>query len=598
MMSLFPRHTYVGYTATPFANVLIDPNYDPSRPADLYPKDFIYSLPAPIGYFGTERLFGRDLLDAEVELSQDEELDMVRTIPSDELAHLKPSKEDPDFVITDSLNKAINYFLIANAIRDARGQRHQHSTMLVHTSHLKDDHRLVASVIEESLKAKQKLLRNGSPTLLAELRQLFEEESAKVPASVFGHPTHDFDDLTPMVAEAAESTQVVIENSESDDRLDYDGATAGTGRRYLCIGGNVISRGLTLEGLVSTFFMRTSKQYDTLMQMGRWFGYRAGYEDLPRVWMTAAMQDNFRSLATVEADLREMIRVYEQEDHQITPMDIPVRIRQVPGLAVTARNKMHSARQVKISFGGTHRQTTHFAHRNPDILRQNWAAAEKLLSAAEAEVGIDTTPRGNGLLARAVPRSIIEQFLHEYSIHPTHAELFDEKTGHNHLLEYISKRKEYDPEELSYWNVGVIGPGTAGPTATIRGHEISLIKRARIDPLLENGDADIKALMSRSDALFDVPGVTAGKSSWEQLKKLREQELGYNVPLLLLYPIDRKSEPRKTPGPRRPLDAVSDVMGMGIIFPGTNEATGYIEVDMTPESEDDLNELGNAGTDE
>lgn len=588
MMSLFPRHTYVGYTATPFANVLIDPSFDPSRPPDLYPRDFIYSLSAPAEYFGTERLFGRDLLDAEVVLEEDEELDLIRTIPEDEIPHLKPTKDDPDFTITKSLDRAIDYYLIATAVRDLRGQRSAHSTMLVHTSHLRDDHRLIAQELQNALERKAHSLKTASVSYLERLEQIFDEEQASVPPTLFSNPEVNFKHLIKLIRSTVESSTIVIENSVTlaQDRLDYDGAPKDLGRRYICIGGNVISRGLTLEGLVSTFFMRTSKQYDTLMQMGRWFGYRKGYEDLPRVWMTADMQDNFRALATVEADLRSMIQVYEEEDPYITPMDVPVRIRQVPGLAITARNKMYAARQVRISFGGAHRQTTHFAHTDRAIQENNWKAAETLLGKAEKEVGEVAAPSGKGPLYQSVPRSIVEQFLHEYLIHPTHRDLVDSTSSDNHLLKYIAKRKELDPDDLSFWNIGMIQPQGTSAEGLLGSRKIKLINRSRLKNTLKNGDADIKALMSRSDILFDVPGETSGNNSWDALKKRRETILGVNSPLLLLYPIDKESPPARTVQ-RTPLNAVTDIMAFGILFPQTGEATSYVEVDVSEAFDED-----------
>jgi hypothetical protein len=594
MMNRFPRHSYVGYTATPFANVLIDPSVDPGRPQDLYPKDFIYSLPRPPNYFGAERLFGRDLLDAEIDLADDEELDVIRTIPLEEIAHLRPTSENPDFVMTDSAEAALDYYLLATAVRDWRGQRGKHSTMLIHTSHLQDDHRLIAQGVEKALKARHEKLKKGSPSYLKKLEKLWGEEAEKVPPSLYGHGTPKFSELTESLLDATASSIVVIENSSSptDERLDYDNAPEGTGRRYICVGGNVVSRGLTLEGLVSTFFMRTSRQYDTLMQMGRWFGYRPGYEDLPRVWMTVEMQANFSALATVEADIREKIRVYEQEEPDITPIDIAVRIRQIPGLAITAKNKMHAARRCRFSFAGDHRQTTHYSHKNKDILDGNWRASEQLIKAAIQYSHIESNSIGK--LIRDVDRSFIEQFLHSYHIHATHAELVDAPSNRNHLLEYINIRKQQDPEALRRWNIGVVQPNTgktaSRATAQLDGiGKITLVTRSLFQEL-PNGDADIKSMMSRRDITIDMTHKFDAGDSWEGIKAKRTKEPAGDQPLLLLYPIDKDSQPvsrhvhrdGKLIEPKRSgLDAALHVMGIGIVFPrneSETEASNYVEV--------------------
>src|SRR5690606_3110573 len=120
-----------------------------------------------------------------------------------------------------------------------------------------------------------------------------------------------------------------VENGASEDRIDYSGVP----RTYIVVGGSILARGLTLEGLMVSYFLRTANQYDTLLQMGRWFGYRRGYEDLPRIWMPDHLKLKFRALAVVEAEIREEIEQYRLQN--LTPMDIAVRIRSIPGMAIT-----------------------------------------------------------------------------------------------------------------------------------------------------------------------------------------------------------------------------------------------------------------------
>lgn len=597
IMNHLPRHSYVGYTATPFANVLIDPSVKPDEPLDLYPKDFIYTLPKPAEYFGAERLFGRDLIDAEQPLGEDEELDVIRLIPEEEVPSLSVTKDDPDFELTESAAEALDYFLLATAIRELRGQSDEHSTMLYHTSHLRQVHGQIAREVIRLLQHRRDLLEKGATSYLKTLEDLQAREMAKVPPSLYGYEEPDITELVPHLLAAVRAAEVVVVNSESDDDLDYGNAEGEGGKRYIAIGGNVISRGLTLEGLVSSFFMRTSKQYDTLMQMGRWFGYRKGYEDLPRVWMTAQMQDNFYRLATVEADIREKIRVYEQEEPDITPLDVAVKIRQIPGLAITARNKMRAARRCRFSFAGEHRQTTCFQHKDDSVLKKNWDAAELLVNQAAKASSLEHVDRG--VLLRDVDRSIVETFLNSYVIHGKHADLVDCGGNANHLLRYISRRKQKSSDNLKLWNIGIIQPrGNRPVTETeIKGVSgLSLINRSLFQELV-NGDADIKALMSRGDIAIDMNGYSPGAESWAAIKAERVNR-GMNVPLLLLYPIDKDSTPaeRTVKGSgkvieskRHPLCASSHVMGMGILFPkveeGDDEASHYVEV-VLPEAEE------------
>ncbi|MEQ3725262.1 Z1 domain-containing protein [Alcanivorax sp.] len=602
IMNHLPRHSYVGYTATPFANVLIDPSVKPDEPLDLYPKDFIYTLPKPKEYFGAERLFGRDLIDAEEPLGEDEELDVIRLIPEEEIPSLSVSKDDPDFELTESAAEALDYFLLATAIRELRGQCDEHSTMLYHTSHLRQVHGQIAREVTRLLQHRRDMIEKRSSSYLKTIEDLLDREMAKVPPSLYGYEEPDITDLVPHLHTAVRAAEVVVVNSESDDDLDYGNAEGESGKRYIAVGGNVISRGLTLEGLVSSFFMRTSKQYDTLMQMGRWFGYRKGYEDLPRVWMTAQMQENFYRLATVEADIREKIRVYEQEEPDITPLDVAVKIRQIPGLAITARNKMRAARRCRFSFAGEHRQTTCFQHKNTRVLNSNWSAAELLVNQAAQASSLEHVDRG--VILRGVDRELVETFLNSYVIHGKHADLVDYGCNANHLLRYISRRKQQSSDNLKYWNIGIVQPrGNRLLAETeIRGLSgLSLINRSMFQELV-NGDADIKALMSRGDIAIDMDDYVPGTESWAAIKAERVRS-GMNVPLLLLYPIDKDSAPaeRTVKGSgkvieskRHPLGASAHVMGMGILFPkveeGDDEASHYVEVVLPEPEEADLSD--------
>src|SRR5450755_2807986 len=89
------------------------------------------------------------------------------------------------------------------------------------------------------------------------------------------------------------------------------GATIKMRINVIAVGGFSLSRGLTLEGLMVSYFLRNSMMYDTLMQMGRWFGYRPGYEDLCRVWMPEEAEGWYAHIADSIEELREELRVME-----------------------------------------------------------------------------------------------------------------------------------------------------------------------------------------------------------------------------------------------------------------------------------------------
>lgn len=599
LIDFFPRASYIGYTATPFANVLIDPAIDPDKPDDLYPRDFLYSLPKPDGYFGAERLFGRDILDADKEPPAGEELDIIRSVPAKELESLRPKGKNHDFHFdtTESLARAVNYYIIATAIRNLRGDRAKHSTMLIHTSQKIDVHSEIYRALRDALKAINRQLKSRSTKYHAELRDIWEHEKAMVPPELFGLPNVRFDSLLKQVKETAESIQLVVENSaDLTDRIDYEAAPEDKGQRYICIGGNVLARGLTLEGLVCSFFLRTSSQYDTLMQMGRWFGYRHGYEDLPRVWMTDEMRQNFYDLATVEADIRYQISVYEKTD--MTPSDLAVKIRKIPGLAITARNKMLAAANCHLSFSDQHRQTLRFYHRDVNTLDKNWSAGATLIEQASHTIELEKCEQG--LLFRDVDRTQIEQFLNDYKIHESQLDLVDNSA--NHLLNYISRAKEKNGDLLKNWNIGIIQPKTSrgkkGAIVSLGSlSNLHTINRSRLSHSLTSGDADIKALMSVDDLRIDLDPSIETKRDWAAIKKERVKHASSLRPLLLIYLIDKDSQPAKRTGakssipvknPRAPLEAASHVLGFGIVFPplaDDNDPTYYVSVKL-PDPED------------
>ena len=560
-----PRAAYIGYTATPYANVLIDPAY----PEDLYPRDFIVALPRPDQYFGAERLFGRDLLDADTVPPADSGLDMIRCINDAEVALLRPASRDQkdSFIlsVTESLASAIRYYWLATAAKTARGLGDDHSCMLIHTTVYARAHLNAKPVVEAYVRQLAAAVDRRDPGLIGELRALWATEQARVPSALLGLSAVPFDALVPYLAGSAAAPDIVVENAISDMRLSF----AESGRRYIVVGGNVLARGLTIEGLVVSFFLRTSSQYDTLMQMGRWFGYRIGYEDLPRIWMTAEMAEYFRDMATVEAEIRYDIEVYDRE--QIAPLDFAVRIRLHPDLEITARGKMAAAIDCQMSFAGEHIQTRKFLHKDQEWLTQNWDAGSALLDRSHAH-GVPTTS-GSGAFYRDVPFSEIIRFLTEYKVHPAHLQFEGTR-----VIDYIRQQNAASPGSLATWNVAVIGTEAGARTEHALGPlgHVSTVNRAKLK-LDDEQHADIKALMSRQDALIDLPGVSGGKDAgWGDIKAIRARKFPGGRPLLLLYPINRNSVP-KNAGDRLPLAAVHDVLGMAIVFPKPDKdvALGY-----------------------
>ncbi len=559
ILAKLPRAAYVGYTATPFANVLIDP----SSPEDLYPKHFIHALGRPDRYFGAERLFGRAALDGDHD-DTEPGVDMIRIVPKTEIPMLRPAqgkKTAFTFQVTESLSHAIRYFLLVTTARLVRGQGDEHSSMLVHTSVLNSVHRSTEAAVRPHLADLASRLHAEDEELLEELSAQWDMEQERVLAEQFDLKRVLFDQLKPHLAEVASSIEVKVENWSSTNRIDY----STPARRYLIIGGNVLARGLTLEGLSVSFFLRSSSQYDTLMQMGRWFGYRRDFEDLPRIWMEQDVMASFFDLATVEAEIRGDIKRYS--DEEITPEQFAVRIRKIPGMTITAPAKMRDAVTVEIGYAGSHQQTTRFYSKDTQWLQSTWWAGEELTRAGNLD--------GRAPILRAVPATEILRFLRAYQVHPSHRPMSADL-----LTEYIQR------ELMADWNVAVVTGENDSPQRQLG--RIGMVRTVNRSKMASSDDeACIKALMSKRDLLADIdvkdrPPATNG-DSWLTYKKVREQRK--LPPLLLLYPIDANSGPR-SPGSkaRVPLAATHDVLGVGIVFPGAHaDARIYVSARLIAE---------------
>lgn len=565
LLRTMPRSVYIGYTATPFANVFIDP----SNSDDLYPRDFILSLPQPEEYFGTEKVFGRP--DADPAKEDVDGYDMIRIIPETDEFLLRPQNKDEEdgFIptITSEVRQAVSWFLMATAARYHRGQ-YKHSSMLIHTSFKTVVHEAFRAPLDKLVREFRDAVANSEEKVLSALRAQWEDETTKVPATDFGREGETFDEILVHLPEVLERAAVVIDNSRSDARLEYkEEYEPHEAVVAIAVGGNTLSRGLTLEGLVSSLFIRPGNAYDTLMQMGRWFGFRIGYEDLPRIWMTDTLRGYFRDLSQVEYEMRQDIEAYQLQNQ--TPLDVAVRIRTHPALRVTA--KMGAAAPARTSYSGSRLQTRFFYHRDPAWLETNSEAAERLITSAARNIVPETVE--NNILLRDVPVSLIEGFLDMYRIHPSATEMDTDL-----LKRYIQSQYSKDEPELTRWNVAVIGgsgaPVSIGGIETAFNIRSQLKEKAGDDPGKEY--ADIKTLMSKEDLVVDLPSIdqtSAKKAKESELKTKRVTDPVYSRHgLLVLYPIDPDSKPTGVRTRlRAPLDALAMPIGLGLVFPHASD---------------------------
>lgn len=399
VLSLFSRSSYVAFTATPFANIFIDHGVE----NDLFPRDFVYSLEAPSNYVGSTRTFGTT---EKVRTEGLTDLDDVEAfIPLGHKSSFRVEK------LPDSLTDAVDTFLLSNAIRDLRGDTDKPRSMLVNVSRYKAVQRQVFDLLEElvgSIRSAIELHYADHGTqhgVIRRLRERFEKDYADVGST--------WEDVLQILPKATSDVRVRLFNSDIDKRLAEEDAAWDRPARMIAVGGDVLSRGLTLEGLCVSYFYRRVTASDTLMQMARWFGYRDGYHDLCRIWINAQSADNYRfsadSVDELRTDLRLMLR------QKLTPEDFGLAVRKHPGaLLITARNKMRSAQQVSRTIGlaGRRLETTTLKADHS----QNRVDLERFIEAIEADAEYSPSPAGWHRW-RAADRDIVAEYLDRYGEH-------------------------------------------------------------------------------------------------------------------------------------------------------------------------------------
>jgi hypothetical protein len=570
LLSKFQRRAYVAYTATPFANILIPHDtFDPQVENDLYPKDFIVDLPKPRGYFGAEDLFGRFDQTTGEDIGG---LDVVRHIPDADLDLLQQG------VFPHSMEVAILDFVLAGTARAQRGQGDAPATMLIHIS----QRVLIQLGMAERVNQRFSELRDEwryqrQLGIRDQLRRRWNEEFRPVIRSSHLDRDATFNQIERFIGPFFESVQVRVINSATGEVLDYE---REPGLKAIAVGGNRLSRGLTLEGLLLSYFVRRSTMYDTIMQMGRWFGFRNGYEDLTRIYMTPELAGWFSDLAFVEHDLRQDIQVYEAQD--LTPLQLSTRIYQHPAMLVTNRAKQRYANRITVeqSYSSTIVQTIRFPFQRPSdlmtLLQANLDSTRLFLNSLNTST-LHWSEQGP-VWRNVHPERIIE-FLQVYRVD---AEV--RNISLSLICDYIERQLNLG--ELQNWTVAVKGLESLDRNLGeidlgVPNGSIYSISRTRLasDPdsigTLRSPRDEEEGLSSeqldRARALHESDHIDIAGAA----RMVRPATEG----LLLLYPISRYSgQSSDLRSSRRPLyedpsDPGSlDVIGLAISFPSSDRA--------------------------
>ena len=517
LLHSFARSAYVGYTATPFANIFIHERGETKEEGpDLFPASFIINLSAPSDYIGPARVFG-----LRVGNQREDGLPLSREVtdyataggkggwmPTGHRNGHQPLHEGGDS-IPASLVEAVDAFLLSCAVRLLRGHDRRHASMLVHVTRFNSVQREVTRQIEKHVRhLRQRLTRKiDHELIISRLKSLWDSDFLPTNrqlleqcADLYIPTIPDWTQVLSVLPEVIADIEVRMINGTAKDTLDY-ADHEGTGLRVIAIGGDKLARGLTLEGLSVSYFLRASKMYDTLMQMGRWFGYRPGYLDVCRLYTTGELLEWFGHIADAAEELREEFDLMAESG--ATPREYGLKVQSHPVLMVTSRLKMRTARNLMLSFSGRVLETVAL-FRDPDRLRQNLEATRRFLSRLTGpREDNPERARGNGAkhtwkgscLWPSVPAPDMMDFLNTYQTHPAAY-----KVSGPLLSEFISSMLREG--ELTTWTVALIGGGVGNQAEIIDGIRIDMLKRQKKN--LDPNRYSIGRLLSPRDEAIDL----------------------------------------------------------------------------------------------
>lgn len=617
LLSLFEQSAYVGYTATPFANIFIPileqgsvkgldltiKDYEFTVGQDLFPKDFIINTPAPSNYIGPAKVFG---LPALTSADRDEEpLPLVKHI--DDYSATIPDKhknKDPKPTeIPKSLKDAIKYFILSTSARRCRGQLDFHNSMLVHLTRWVKWQDKTAELVDSELKFYQKQIELKSGNILEELKAIWEKEFVPTTAKVI-RDAHIYTDpeIAPIAWKEVEAeiysaiSKMEVRAVHGDKNvaglshqnispLDYFfSEQQGKFLSVIAVGGDKLSRGLTLEGLTVSYYLRASKMYDTLMQMGRWFGYRPGYVDFCRIFTSDELTRWYKHITIASEEMRRDF------DYMFllkkTPKEFGLKVRTHPGvLKITAANKFRYKKIMYLSYSGELEQTYQFKI-DKGRFKKIFDAIIDLISALGKTLSAplnDFNKKQKFIWQGENNFNAITSFLLKYKIG-------EEVIDTNKIVDYINAQTKKG--NLVNWTVALINNSTAKPedeySFTGIADKVGLTDRTNIssDPndyevakynitdhrheLIDLSSTEVSEAKTQTEADYKEEGKKDAPEmpSRKRIKWRRASKNG----LLLIYPlnqncqriIDDTTDPKTI---ERKLISDVPVIGIAISFP-------------------------------
>jgi hypothetical protein len=605
----FDQSAYVGYTATPFANIFIHEKAKTiDHGEDLFPRSFIITLPAPSNYIGPAQVFGLDE-EFDPDTGGSPGLPVIRIVDDHAVTNdlhenrgWMPPRHNRTHILSyegqntipPSLREAILAFILTCAARIVRKHENAFNSMLIHVTRFIDVQSQVFDQVRLELSNIQNRVKRGEGNdpfpVIEEMRSIWEKDFIPTTSAINDPDCYpvSWDEIKTHLLRAVSAIDVKLINGSAGDVLDY-AEHKGTGLSIIVIGGDKLSRGMTLEGLSVSYFLRASRMYDTLMQMGRWFGYRPGYLDLCRLYTTEDIRDWFRDITVANEELRgEFDRMVAVGG---TPRDYGLRVRSHPQLLVTSQVKMRHGIPIELSFSKDISETVVF-YRDEDTIKRNYRATVNLIQ----RIGTGTRkfekdpsrkrPGGKvhswkgSLCWTGVSPDVIRQFLIDYCTHPK-----ARKVNCSLLREYIDKQNQNG--DLVEWTVLLLG-GEGSEHDGFPVGKIRLVKRSwhpDVEPE-KRPTMDrfvIRRLVSGRDEAIDINedeykrALEKTRKAWTIDRGRSKRQVPPDEPegvdirterpesrgVLLIYPLDPEGKSEKG------LDGLP-ILGFAISFPGND----------------------------
>ena len=620
LLNLFNQNTFIGYTATPYANLFIPSSWSEELDTyvkdvklkvgeDLFPRDFIVNIPPPSNYIGAAQVFGfrnektgegQDGMDI-IRLAEDQE-------PYFPFRINRENKDDLPDDVPRSLETALKSFILTCAIRRLRGQENKHNSMLIHVALRVAWIDRIAWLVNEVMRDYKHQIKSGQGNLIHDIEQLYHNDYVITTKELieilpYNDPKikeHTWEQVKNVLLEAVLKIEVrAVHGTKNTRNLEYHNIEAinyndyENGFSVIAVGGNKLARGITLEGLSVSYYLRTTRMYDSLMQMGRWFGYRPGYVDLCRLYTTEQLINWYRHITMATEEMKTDFD--ELAAKNLRPADFQLKVRTHSGmLLITSLTKMREHENIQVGFSGETKQTYQFDN-DQEIVKRNYQAFKNTINRLTNTIKNHTAGgKVSSLLWKEIETTVILDFLDSYTCTSNYLRT-DVIRGYIEIQQKNNK--------LNNWSVALILNSNAKITTkheNLMGKDVNRKLFQLKDEVIEGGlptrtltgSSELSVPNSKNAILDKAARIIDLNISKDSLEgEIKEERKITGKPLLVLMPLDSRVSDK--------LDENIPLIGFGLIFPEFDGEEKYEYAarpwnpefeDVTQESDDDENE--------